>query len=104
MTDLVRVERAVVLKKGRRAASLTRMRDRVRMTYDEEYLALGGPAVASTLPLSAEPVEANAAKDTSSTLRASTCAPFTKSAKPSSKRTRTCAEVAAPSRTISRRK
>jgi serine/threonine-protein kinase HipA len=57
LRDLVRVERAAVFKKGRRAATLVRLRDRVRLTYDEEYAAGGGAALASTLPVTPDPVD-----------------------------------------------
>jgi serine/threonine-protein kinase HipA len=53
---LTGVERAWVFKKGRRAATLTRRADGVEFSYLPGYRDAGGPAVATTLPPSAEPI------------------------------------------------
>ena len=53
---LRRVDRAAVYKKGVFAAELRRLPQGVELHYDEEYLAAGRPALASTLPLSPDPV------------------------------------------------
>ena len=58
--ELRRVERAAVLKGGIRAAVLERRTDAVVFTYDAEYLARAGDAVATTLPLSRAPVVTHA--------------------------------------------
>jgi serine/threonine-protein kinase HipA len=54
------VERAVVLKRGQVAATLVRRMDSIRFEYDEEYLSGGGPPVATTLPLTTQPVVTHA--------------------------------------------
>lgn len=53
---LTKVASADVFKKGRLAARLIRDKGTVRFEYDPQYLAGGGPAVATTLPLTEEPV------------------------------------------------
>lgn len=53
---LTRVTAANVYKQRRLAARLVRDQGTVRFDYDPEYLAQGGPAVATTLPLSEQPV------------------------------------------------
>ena len=53
---LTGVERAWVFKKGRRAATLARRADGVEFSYLPGYRDAGGPAVATTLPPSAEPI------------------------------------------------
>ncbi|MBA3418058.1 MAG: HipA domain-containing protein [Geodermatophilaceae bacterium] len=50
------VERADVLKQGRRAASLTRTEDGVEFRYLREWVLRDGPAVATTLPVGPNPV------------------------------------------------
>lgn len=50
------VEVADVYKAGTLAATLTRFPGRVEFRYTEDYLASGLPAVATTLPVTAEPV------------------------------------------------
>lgn len=54
-TDPRDVRRAVVLKDGTPAATLERADGVVTFRYDTAYLESGGPAVATTLPLSDEP-------------------------------------------------
>jgi serine/threonine-protein kinase HipA len=54
------VERAVVLKGAARAGTLTRRTDAVVFAYDADYLTAAGPAVATTLPHSGEPVVTHA--------------------------------------------
>ena len=56
VASLTKVAAADVFKKGRLAARLVRDRGTVRFEYDPAYLSAGGPAVATTLPLSEEPV------------------------------------------------
>ena len=53
---LTKVASADVFKKGRLAARLVRDKGSVRFEYDPQYLSAGGPAVATTLPLTEEPV------------------------------------------------
>lgn len=50
------VERADVYKAGRRAATLTRTNAGIEFRYLDDWIASGGPAVATTLPISSEPV------------------------------------------------
>ncbi|MDQ1245836.1 MAG: HipA protein, partial [Actinomycetota bacterium] len=50
------VERADIYKAGQLAAHLTRTRDGVRFDYSPDWLASGGPPVASTLPLTNPPL------------------------------------------------
>ncbi|ANS78989.1 Protein hipA [Serinicoccus hydrothermalis] len=50
------VRRAQVLKAGRPAATLERADGTVTFRYDQAYLEEGGPPVATTLPLTDEPV------------------------------------------------
>jgi serine/threonine-protein kinase HipA len=54
------VDTADVHKKDRLAGRLTRRGGQVAFVYHAEYLATGGPAVATTLPLTADPVVAPA--------------------------------------------
>lgn len=56
LEQLRTVERAEVFKAGYRAATLTRTPDGVEFRYLEEWIAADGPAVATTLPVHAEPV------------------------------------------------
>jgi len=58
--ELRRVERAAVLKQGEVAGSLTRRNDSIVFVYDQDYLAGGGPPVATTLPASSEAVVTHA--------------------------------------------
>lgn len=53
--DLRRFDRAAVFKKRVYAAELRRQPQGVELVYDEGYLDQNGPALASTLPLRAEP-------------------------------------------------
>lgn len=53
---LVRVPAADVYKSGRRAGTLRRTDAGTEFRYTDDYLASGGPAVATTLPLTDEPV------------------------------------------------
>ncbi len=53
---LTKVTAADVYKQGRLAARLVRDQGTVRFEYDPGYLARGGPAVATTLPLTEQPV------------------------------------------------
>jgi serine/threonine-protein kinase HipA len=55
LQELTRIDRAVVYKKGRPAARLTRRADGVEFSYLPEYLGEGGPPVATTLPVTVEP-------------------------------------------------
>jgi serine/threonine-protein kinase HipA len=55
------VERAVVLKQGVMAGRLRRRTDAVVFDYDEDYVAAGGPPVATTLPVGRDPVVTHAA-------------------------------------------
>jgi serine/threonine-protein kinase HipA len=55
LQELTGVDRAVVYKKGRPAARLTRSADGVAFSYLPEYLGEGGPPIATTLPVTAEP-------------------------------------------------
>jgi serine/threonine-protein kinase HipA len=50
------VERADVYKSGERAATLTRTADGLEFRYLDDWIASVGPAVATTLPVRAEPV------------------------------------------------
>lgn len=61
LDGLRQVERAAVLKQGRRAATLERRTDAVVFTYEPEYITAEGPPVATTLPTSAQPVVTHAA-------------------------------------------
>ncbi len=56
MSDPRTVRRGVVLKAGRPAATLTRHDSGVQFAYLPDYLASPGPAVATTLPLTDEPL------------------------------------------------
>lgn len=56
LTELTRVAAADVYKQGRLAARLLRDTGTVRFEYDPGYLSQGGIAVATTLPLTEEPV------------------------------------------------
>lgn len=60
LDELRGVERAGVLKGDTRAATLHRRRDAVVFEYEAEYLEGGGGPVATTLPLSWEPVVTHA--------------------------------------------
>ncbi|MGH8824462.1 MAG: type II toxin-antitoxin system HipA family toxin [Jiangellaceae bacterium] len=54
LQELTRVDLAVVHKKGRPAGRLTRLSDGVEFSYLPEYVDDEGPAVATTLPITAE--------------------------------------------------
>jgi len=54
--ELTHVERATVFKGGVPAARLVRHRVGVELTYLEDYLEAGLPPLATTLPVSSEPV------------------------------------------------
>ncbi|MDT8340241.1 MAG: HipA domain-containing protein [Longimicrobiales bacterium] len=56
LDDFRQVERAAVFKQGTRAGVLERRRDSVVFTYDADYRESGGPPVATTLPLTEDPV------------------------------------------------
>jgi serine/threonine-protein kinase HipA len=56
LEQLRTVDRADVFKSGRQAATLTRTGDGVKFRYLAGWIADGGPAVATTLPVTAEPV------------------------------------------------
>jgi serine/threonine-protein kinase HipA len=56
LEDLATVERADVYKRGRLAAHLTRVGDDVEFAYSTEWMATGGAPVATTLPVTDEPV------------------------------------------------
>ena len=56
LEHLREVERADVYKSGDRAATLTRTADGVEFRYLDDWIASSGPAVATTLPVRAEPV------------------------------------------------
>ncbi len=56
LIDLVRVDTADVYKQGTLAGQLRRGESYVDFRYDEDYLASNGQPVATTLPLSADPV------------------------------------------------
>lgn len=56
LRDLPRVAEADVYKQGRLAASLARRPEGVEFRYTRDYLDSGGPAVATTLPVSPEPI------------------------------------------------
>lgn len=56
LEELRAVDRAEVYKAGRPAATLTRTRDGVEFGYLAERVRAGGPAVATTLPVTTEPV------------------------------------------------
>lgn len=60
LDELRSVERADVVKRGMKAGRLVRSSHAVEFAYEEEYLAAGGPPVATTLPLSEEPVVTHA--------------------------------------------
>lgn len=60
LDELRLVERAEVLKRGRRAGTLARRKDAIVFRYDEAYLEAGGGPVATTLPAIAEPVVTHA--------------------------------------------
>jgi serine/threonine-protein kinase HipA len=60
LDELRFVERVAVLKQGTRAGSLERRPEAVVFAYDEGYRRSGGPAVATTLPLSEDPVVTHA--------------------------------------------
>lgn len=55
-SDPREIRQAIVLKQGIRAGRLERVDGGVRFSYDSDYLSSGHPAVATTLPLSSEPV------------------------------------------------
>ncbi len=56
LDELTTIDTADVYKAGVLAARLIRRRDGVEFSYTDDYLGGGGPPVATTLPLSPEPV------------------------------------------------
>ncbi len=60
LDELTAVQTADVYKAGRLAARLRRVDAGIELAYLEDYLADGAPAVATTLPLSDEPVRTHA--------------------------------------------
>lgn len=60
LEELRFVERAWVFKKDVRAGSLSRLADGVEFTYTAEYLDSAQPPVASTLPVTDEPIRSSA--------------------------------------------
>ena len=60
LDELRGVERATVLKAGRRAGSLLRRNDAVVFAYDQDYVDGAGGAVATTLPVSPSAVVTHA--------------------------------------------
>jgi serine/threonine-protein kinase HipA len=56
LEQLRTLDRADVFKAGRQAATLTRTAGGVQFRYLDGWVAAGGPAVATTLPVTAEPV------------------------------------------------
>ena len=56
LEQLRTVEQADVYKAGQRAATLTRAEAGVEFRYLDDWIAHGGPPVATTLPVTAEPV------------------------------------------------
>ncbi|MDP1720449.1 MAG: type II toxin-antitoxin system HipA family toxin [Candidatus Nanopelagicaceae bacterium] len=52
LAELRKIERADVYKQGRHAATLTRTPDGVTFEYLSTWISQGGPAIASTLPVS----------------------------------------------------
>ena len=56
LEELREVERADVYKNGDQVATLTRTMDGVEFRYLDDWVAAGGPAVATTLPVRGEPV------------------------------------------------
>lgn len=56
LEQLRAVEQADVYKAGRRAAALTRTANGIEFRYLKEWVHAGGPPVATTLPVGAEPV------------------------------------------------
>jgi len=56
LDELRTVEQATVLKQGTVAGRLERRADAMVFAYDDDYVAAGGPPVATTLPISREPV------------------------------------------------
>lgn len=60
LEELREVERADVLKQDRKAATIQRRTDAVVFAYDQEYIAAAGPPVATTLPVTREPMVTHA--------------------------------------------
>ncbi len=60
LDELRAVERATVLKQGVPAASLTRQPNSVVFAYDRDYIERGRASVATTLPVSLDPVVTHA--------------------------------------------
>jgi len=60
LNELRAVERATVLKGGVPAATLTRQPNSVVFAYDPDYIDRGGVSVATTLPVSEDPVVTHA--------------------------------------------
>jgi serine/threonine-protein kinase HipA len=60
LDELRSVESATVLKQDVPAGTLQRRRDAVVFSYDEAYVAAGGPPVATTLPVTTDPVVTHA--------------------------------------------
>lgn len=56
LEELRTLDEADVFKAGRHAAKLTRVRDGIEFRYLDDWIAAGGPPVATTLPVSPQPV------------------------------------------------
>jgi serine/threonine-protein kinase HipA len=56
LESLRQVAHAIVFKAGRPAATLSRVEDATEFRYFPEWIAAGGPPVATTLPVSGDPV------------------------------------------------
>lgn len=60
LDELRAVDRATVFKQGARAGSLRRRENAIVFAYEKAYVFAGGPPVATTLPVSTEPVVTHA--------------------------------------------
>jgi len=56
LEQLRTIDQADVFKAGQRAATLTRTGNGVEFRYLAEWMDAGAPAIATTLPVTAEPV------------------------------------------------
>src|SRR6059036_3253814 len=56
LRGLRKIQTAVVFKKDRPAARFARTPDGIELRYLDEYMTADGPALASTLPVTSEPV------------------------------------------------
>lgn len=61
LDELRDIDRADVLKQGRKAGTLLRRRDAIVFSYDPRYVDEGGPPVATTLPVGRNPSVTHAA-------------------------------------------